>query len=93
MPWPGGPRQIDAPHRSGVARGHPGALTERMRITKHEHACLRLEQEGRLLIIDPGGFTLPLDDLHGLTAVVITAGTPRTFPSTPRRASPRRAPR
>ncbi|MBM7462731.1 MBL fold metallo-hydrolase [Microbacterium dextranolyticum] len=43
-----------------------------MRITKHEHACLRLELEGRTMIIDPGGFTLPLDDLHGLVAVVIT---------------------
>lgn len=43
-----------------------------MRITKHEHACLELEQDGRKLIIDPGGFTLPLEDLHGLTAVVIT---------------------
>lgn len=43
-----------------------------MRITKHEHACLRLELEDRLLLIDPGSFTLPLDDLHGLVAVVIT---------------------
>lgn len=43
-----------------------------MRITKHEHACLRIELEDRLLVIDPGGFTLPLDDLHGLVAVVIT---------------------
>lgn len=43
-----------------------------MRITKHEHACLRLEKEGRTLIIDPGSFTLPLDDLHGLEAVVLT---------------------
>ncbi len=43
-----------------------------MRITKHEHACLRLELEGKLLLIDPGGFTLPLEGLHGLAAVVIT---------------------
>ena len=34
-----------------------------MRITKHEHACLRLESEGRTLLIDPGAYTLPLDDL------------------------------
>ncbi|MFT4052272.1 MAG: MBL fold metallo-hydrolase [Microbacterium sp.] len=43
-----------------------------MRITKHEHACLRLELEDRLLVIDPGNFTLPLEDLHGLVAVVLT---------------------
>ena len=43
-----------------------------MRITKHEHACLRLESEGRQLIIDPGSFTLPLDDLNGLVAIVLT---------------------
>lgn len=48
------------------------ALTVRMRITKHEHACLRLEAEGKPLIIDPGSFTLPLSDLHGLAAIVIT---------------------
>lgn len=43
-----------------------------MRITKHEHACLRLESEGRQLIIDPGSFTLPLEDLTKLVAVVLT---------------------
>ncbi len=48
------------------------ALTERMRVTKHEHACLRLEAEGHQLIIDPGSFTLPLENLHGLVAVVLT---------------------
>lgn len=43
-----------------------------MRVTKHEHACLRLENEGRTLLIDPGSFTLPLDDLSDLVGVVIT---------------------
>jgi len=43
-----------------------------MRVTKHEHACLRLEHEGSTLIIDPGSFTLPLDDLHNVAAVVVT---------------------
>ncbi|MDJ1113600.1 MBL fold metallo-hydrolase [Microbacterium dauci] len=43
-----------------------------MRVTKHEHACLRLETGGKTLIIDPGGFTLPLDDLSELAAVVLT---------------------
>jgi L-ascorbate metabolism protein UlaG (beta-lactamase superfamily) len=43
-----------------------------MRVTKHEHACLRLEYEGRTLIVDPGAFTLPLHDLRRVVAVVIT---------------------
>lgn len=43
-----------------------------MRVTKHEHACLRLEREGSQLIIDPGGFTLPLQDLAGTVGVVLT---------------------
>lgn len=43
-----------------------------MRITKHEHACLRLELEGSQLIIDPGNFTLPLESLHKVAAVVVT---------------------
>ncbi len=43
-----------------------------MRVTKHEHACLRVEREGSQLIIDPGSFTLPLEDLAGTVAVVLT---------------------
>ncbi|MGF2948200.1 MBL fold metallo-hydrolase [Microbacterium alcoholitolerans] len=43
-----------------------------MRITKHEHAALRLEHDGQTLLIDPGTFTAPLDGLSGVVAVVIT---------------------
>lgn len=43
-----------------------------MRITKHEHALLRIEAEGRTLLIDPGSFTTALGDLHALDAIVIT---------------------
>lgn len=43
-----------------------------MRVTKHEHACLRLETAGKTLVIDPGSFTLPLQELADLIAVVIT---------------------
>lgn len=43
-----------------------------MHVTKHEHACVRLERDGKTLLIDPGMFTEPLADLHGLAAVVIT---------------------
>lgn len=43
-----------------------------MRVTKHEHAALVLEEAGSRLIIDPGSFTSPLDELTGLAAVVLT---------------------
>ncbi|MFT4214277.1 MAG: MBL fold metallo-hydrolase [Microbacterium sp.] len=43
-----------------------------MRITKHEHACLRLREGTSELIIDPGGYTGPLDDLDDVVAVVLT---------------------
>lgn len=43
-----------------------------MHVTKHEHACLRLELESRMLLIDPGSFTLPLADLRHLVGVVVT---------------------
>lgn len=43
-----------------------------MRVTKHEHACLRLESEGRTLLIDPGSFTLPLHDLRRVVGIVLT---------------------
>lgn len=43
-----------------------------MRITKHEHAALVLEEAGRRLVIDPGGLTNPLLGLEHVDAVVIT---------------------
>lgn len=43
-----------------------------MRITKFEHAALRVDAEGASLIIDPGAFTLPMEDLSGAVAVVVT---------------------
>lgn len=43
-----------------------------MRVTKHEHATLRVEESGRTLIIDPGSFTAPLADLTTVDAVVLT---------------------
>lgn len=43
-----------------------------MKITKHEHATLRLEAEGQTLIIDPGSYTPPLATPARLAAVVIT---------------------
>ncbi|MES2867596.1 MBL fold metallo-hydrolase [Microbacterium sp.] len=43
-----------------------------MRVTKFEHATLRLDLSGDTLIVDPGSFTSPLVDLSGLVAIVIT---------------------
>ncbi|MFJ4045056.1 MBL fold metallo-hydrolase [Microbacterium sp. NPDC089987] len=43
-----------------------------MRITKYEHAALRIDEGGETLLIDPGSFTMPLDDLGAVVAVVIT---------------------
>jgi L-ascorbate metabolism protein UlaG (beta-lactamase superfamily) len=43
-----------------------------MRVTKHEHACLTIEDSGRMLIIDPGSFTNPLLDIAQAVGVVVT---------------------
>jgi L-ascorbate metabolism protein UlaG (beta-lactamase superfamily) len=43
-----------------------------MRVTKFEHATVTIETEGSKLVIDPGSFTLPLNDLSDVVAVVIT---------------------
>lgn len=43
-----------------------------MEVTKLEHAALRVGIGSSALIIDPGGFTLPLDDLDAVVAVVLT---------------------
>ena len=42
-----------------------------MRITKFGHACVRLEHEGRVLVLDPGAFTEE-DAVDGAGAVLIT---------------------
>lgn len=55
-----------------LARDRAARLTRSMRVTKFEHAALRVDAEGATLIIDPGSFTLPLDDLSTVVAVVLT---------------------
>ncbi|MCW2819746.1 MAG: fold metallo-hydrolase [Marmoricola sp.] len=42
-----------------------------MRITKFGHACVRLETEGHVLVLDPGAFTDP-EAVDGATAVLLT---------------------
>lgn len=43
-----------------------------MRVTKFEHATLRIDESGDSLVIDPGMFTTPLDALADVVAVVLT---------------------
>jgi L-ascorbate metabolism protein UlaG (beta-lactamase superfamily) len=42
-----------------------------MQITKYTHACVRLEDAGRVLVIDPGEWSEP-DALLGADAVLVT---------------------
>jgi L-ascorbate metabolism protein UlaG (beta-lactamase superfamily) len=42
-----------------------------MRITKFGHACVRIENEGQVVVLDPGGFT-EREAVDGATAVLIT---------------------
>jgi L-ascorbate metabolism protein UlaG (beta-lactamase superfamily) len=43
-----------------------------MKITKFGHACLEIEENGQLLILDPGMYTQPLEGRRGVQAIVIT---------------------
>jgi L-ascorbate metabolism protein UlaG (beta-lactamase superfamily) len=42
-----------------------------MRLTKLGHACVRIEHDGTVVVLDPGMFTQP-DAVDGATAVLIT---------------------
>jgi L-ascorbate metabolism protein UlaG (beta-lactamase superfamily) len=42
-----------------------------MRLTKFGHSCIRVEHEGRTLVVDPGGFTAP-EAVDDADAVVVT---------------------
>lgn len=42
-----------------------------MRLTKFSHACVRIERDGAVVVIDPGAWTEP-DALDGVDAVLIT---------------------
>lgn len=43
-----------------------------MKITKHGHACLELELDGKKVIIDPGFYTEDMSKTEAVVAVVIT---------------------
>lgn len=43
-----------------------------MKLTKYTHACVRLEKDGRVLVLDPGTFSETKEALDGAGAVLIT---------------------
>ncbi|MFF4488876.1 MBL fold metallo-hydrolase [Streptomyces sp. NPDC001544] len=49
-----------------------------MKLTKMSHACVRLEKDGRTLVIDPGGFS-EQDAAAGADAVLVTHEHPDHF--------------
>ncbi|MBB4895435.1 L-ascorbate metabolism protein UlaG (beta-lactamase superfamily) [Streptomyces olivoverticillatus] len=49
-----------------------------MKLTKHSHACVRLEKDGRTLVIDPGVFSEE-DSAVGADAVLVTHEHPDHF--------------
>ncbi|MEV8549263.1 MBL fold metallo-hydrolase [Streptomyces glaucescens] len=49
-----------------------------MKLTKKSHACVRLEKDGRTLVLDPGGFT-EADATDGADAILVTHEHPDHF--------------
>ncbi|MEW2544730.1 MBL fold metallo-hydrolase [Streptomyces sp. NPDC047002] len=49
-----------------------------MRFTKRKHACVRLEKDGRTLVIDPGGYSED-DAAVGADAILVTHEHPDHF--------------
>ncbi|MGW4726612.1 MBL fold metallo-hydrolase [Streptomyces sp. S1] len=49
-----------------------------MKLTKKSHACVRLEKDGRTLVLDPGGFTEE-DAVVGADALLVTHEHPDHF--------------
>ncbi|WP_066292535.1 MBL fold metallo-hydrolase [Arthrobacter sp. B6] len=43
-----------------------------MKLTKYTHACVRLEEDGRVLVLDPGTFSEAKEALDGAQAVLVT---------------------
>jgi L-ascorbate metabolism protein UlaG (beta-lactamase superfamily) len=43
-----------------------------MKLTKFTHACVRLEKDGKVLVLDPGTFSETTEALDGAHAVLIT---------------------
>lgn len=50
-----------------------------MILTKYEHACFTVEKDGKLLVVDPGGWTTDLPALEGVVGIVVTHEHPDHF--------------
>lgn len=50
-----------------------------MKLTKYEHACFVLEKDGKLVVVNPGGYTKDLPALENVVGVVITHYHPDHF--------------
>lgn len=50
-----------------------------MKITKYEHACFTVEQDGKSLIVDPGVYTTNLSVPENVVAIVVTHEHPDHF--------------
>lgn len=58
--------------RAGLPNVGGTRLTQRMRVIKHEHAALTVEEQGKRLMIDIGGFTVLPEHLTHVVAIVVT---------------------
>ena len=43
-----------------------------MRVTKHEHACLVVEEQGHKLVVDPGMYSEKLPELTNVVALTLS---------------------
>lgn len=50
-----------------------------MKLTKYEHACIVLEENGQKAVIDPGNFTASQVDFSNVVALIITHEHPDHF--------------
>jgi L-ascorbate metabolism protein UlaG (beta-lactamase superfamily) len=50
-----------------------------MKLTKYGHACFTVEKDGKLLVVDPGGWTTDLGSPENVVAIVITHEHPDHF--------------
>jgi L-ascorbate metabolism protein UlaG (beta-lactamase superfamily) len=50
-----------------------------MKITKYEHACFTVELNGKMLVVDPGGYTTDFTPTENIVAVVVTHDHPDHF--------------
>jgi L-ascorbate metabolism protein UlaG (beta-lactamase superfamily) len=50
-----------------------------MKITKYEHSCVVIEEQGRCLVIDPGKFSSSFEPTNNIDCVVVTHVHPDHF--------------